>query len=237
MQRRRSLSGGFTLVELLVVIAIIGILVALLLPAVQAARAAARRTQCVNQLKQIGLAIQNFHAARKRIPMSHTYHTEFKVTRLYGTSVYDGNLSGRGWITASLPYLEQQARYDQMEPYFSGKFPSRTGINHEDLVDMANQPVPGFRCPSDSTVSEPFSIQQYQWVNRGIAVTNYKGNIGNNKMGSVGTGILDCHTSDSCNGFFWRFSFLKPIHFKDVTDGLSNTFLVGEDLGKATSLL
>jgi prepilin-type N-terminal cleavage/methylation domain-containing protein len=230
MHCRGRLSSGFTLVELLVVIAIIGILVALLLPAVQAAREAARRTQCTSQIKQIGLAIQNFHAARKQIPDSHTFHTELNIARSYGRAIFDGNISGRSWIVATLPYLEQQARYDQIKPYFAGEFPRQTGINHLDLVDVVNQPVPGFRCPSDPTASEPFSTVQYQWLNREIAVTNYKGNIGNNKMGDVGTGTPDCHRSDSCNGLFWRFSFVKPTHFKDIQDGLSNTFLVGEDL-------
>ncbi len=77
MHSQRRSQSGFTLVELLVVIAIIGILVALLLPAVQAAREAARRMQCVNQLKQIGLAIQNFHSARNQYPTSHSYGTIF----------------------------------------------------------------------------------------------------------------------------------------------------------------
>jgi len=214
---------GFTLVELLVVIAIIGVLVSLLLPAVQAAREAARRTQCISQLKQIGLAVQNFHGAKNLIPDSHTFHTD-------GRNSYLGHLSGRGWITITLPFLEQQARYDQLEPYFKGHFPSNTGINHVDLTNVVNQPVPGFRCPSDPTASEPSSTEQFQWPNREVAVTNYKGVIGNNRMGNVGTGTPDCHRSDNCDGFFWRFSFLKPLRFKDITDGLSNTFLVGEDL-------
>ncbi|MEO2049517.1 MAG: DUF1559 domain-containing protein [Pirellulales bacterium] len=220
-------SNGFTLVELLVVIAIIGVLVALLLPAVQAAREAARRTQCINQIKQIGLAIQNFHAARNRVPDSHTYHPK-------GRNQFPGNLSGRGWITLTLPYLEQQARYDKMEPYFDGQFPRNTGLNHPDLADVVNKPMPGFRCPSDATASEPFSTEQFQWKDKEIAVTNYKGNMGNNWMGGTGTSTqnVDCHSSATviCEGFFWRFSFLHPVQFKDVTDGLSNTFLVGEDL-------
>jgi len=213
--------SAFTLVELLVVIAIIGVLVALLLPAVQAAREAARRTQCTNQLKQIGLTIQNYHSTFNRIPNSHDFDN-------------GENSSSRGWICMILPYVEQQTRYDLMQPYFKGLFGSGTGINHPDLANVVNQPVPGFRCPSDADASQPVSTEQWQWIGQEIALTNYKGVMGNHVIdpgsGDVGVGAADCLETPDCNGLFWRYSYLKTIRFKDVTDGLSNTFLVGEDL-------
>ena len=223
-------TAGFTLVELLVVIAIIGVLVALLLPAVQAAREAARRAQCLNQMKQIVLAIHNYHDARKHIPYNHTYHARTSAQRTVGLPSFEGHLSTRGWITETLPYLEQQARYDLMEPYFGGKYHSITGINHPDLVNVVNQPVPGFRCPSDADAVEPTSWLQWQWVRKEIALTNYKGIVGNHKRGNNGAGDRDCMMLDHCNGFFWRHNFLTRIRFKDITDGLSQTFIVGEDL-------
>ena len=206
---------GFTLVELLVVIAIIAMLVTLLLPAVQAAREAGRRAMCMNNLKQIGLAIQNFHSAHNRIPKSHNYES-------------DHQLSGRGWITASLPFFEEQARYDVMEPYFHGAFASGEGINHPDLANVVNQPIDILRCPSAN--SRLVSKDEFQWKGREIAVTNYKGIIGNTKMGGRGVGSPDCHRSPDCRGLFWRYSHLKTIRFPKVIDGLSKTFLAGEDL-------
>ena len=97
---RKSLRA-FTLVELLVVIAIIGILVGLLLPAVQAAREAARRTHCTNNLKQIGLAMHNYHDAHGALP--------------YGASEIQNNKPGGSWGAFILPYLEQQPAYEQFE--------------------------------------------------------------------------------------------------------------------------
>ena len=107
---------AFTLVELLVVIAIIGILIALLLPAVQAAREAARRMQCTNNLKQMGLAVHNFHDARKGVPPA-----------CIGVSVNSGERIFRLTIWPLLyPYMEQQALYDQ---YVNANFGGRTGFN------------------------------------------------------------------------------------------------------------
>ena len=214
MRRYRS-KRGFTLVELLVVIAIIALLVTMLLPAVQSAREAARRAQCLNNLKQVGLAIQNFHSAHNRIPKSHNYEA-------------DHNLSGRGWISASLPFFEEQVLYDRMEPYFAGAFASGEGINHPDLANVVTQPLEIFRCPS---AGSPFtSREQFQWSGREIALTNYKGILGNTKMGGAGVGSPDCHRSPDCRGLFWRYSHLKTIRFAKVIDGLSKTYLAGEDL-------
>src|SRR5262245_38912372 len=103
MVSRTGLKRGFTLVELLVVIAIIGVLVALLLPAVQAAREAARRTDCGNKLKQLGIALQNFHDTYGNFPPGQT----------------DNDTANLGWGTYILPYIEQTGSYDAINTVFA----------------------------------------------------------------------------------------------------------------------
>src|SRR4051812_5661351 len=127
MFSNRSRLRGFTLVELLVVIAIIGILVALLLPAIQAAREAARRTQCVNKEKQLGLAILNYESAKKQLPLAYTPNYSISPGAVPWAGVCpsisqagqalpaDNGLPRHFVLTFILPYLEYQALYDQID--------------------------------------------------------------------------------------------------------------------------
>ena len=128
---------GFTLVELLVVIAIIGILVALLLPAVQAAREAARRTQCSNNLKQIGIAYQNYADARKMLPPGYT---------ATGT---DPNVTtpGWGWAAYILPYMEEGNIYQQID--------LTKPIETQNVIQTV---LSVYLCPSDQVVPAPFDV-------------------------------------------------------------------------------
>jgi prepilin-type N-terminal cleavage/methylation domain-containing protein len=173
---------GFTLVELLVVIAIIGILVALLLPAIQAAREAARRGACSNNLKNLALAVLNHHDVTKHFPVN------------MGASISVNEAPGReqpgvGWILNTLPQLEEQPLFDQFRAggAFEGNFVAglcvsprlnkglaslKNGISVPELMKTQLSVV---QCPSDGSARQLRS-DQYQWTpNCQVAVTNYKG--------------------------------------------------------------
>lgn len=233
-------NDGFTLVELLVVIAIIGILIALLLPAVQAAREAARRSQCTNNLKQLGLGILNHESAKKKLPVSISYSSPF-------SRGCDGpgqpSCSGISWIVNTLPYIEQQPLFDQFTRCFKGSFfsggglastavPAGGGLTCQQLLGIQ---TPMLLCPADESALN-LEIWQPQLQGVGVkqeAKTSYKGVAGDNQItGSSFPGSTpDCHNSDQdCKGIFWRHSYYRPHRMKDITDGASKTLMVGEDL-------
>jgi prepilin-type N-terminal cleavage/methylation domain-containing protein len=153
---------GFTLVELLVVIAIIGILIALLLPAVQAAREAARRVQCANKFKQVGVAMHNYHAAHKRFPPG-TVHWD---ARNFGDPDCGPNpppsaplhYHGWGWCVFLLPYLEQQDIYNQVD------FGSGVAIWNPVNFPVTQYRIEAFLCPSDPQGGE---LVVFTWYNGG----------------------------------------------------------------------
>ncbi|PQO45403.1 DUF1559 domain-containing protein [Blastopirellula marina] len=145
MSSKRS---GFTLVELLVVIAIIGVLVALLLPAVQQAREAARRSSCQNQLKQLGLAMHNYHGTYNSLPYGHLATSTSIST--------DPQTSGLGWVKAMLPFIEQ----DNLNDQWNYKSTYHTGTN----LNLIRNVIPSFLCPSDSQVSTWNSVPNYNYA-------------------------------------------------------------------------
>jgi len=143
MKRKRS--TGFTLVELLVVIAIIGILIGMLLPAVQQVRESARRIDCANNLRQIGLAMHNYESAHRQLPPGYTSYSTSDGSVASGVFI-DGSTwdagPGWGWATYLLPYFDQQNIFDGIDisqPIWAAK--------HRDLV---NKPIGTFLCPSSS---------------------------------------------------------------------------------------
>ena len=216
---------GFTLIELLVVIAIIGILIALLLPAVQAAREAARTVQCRNNLKQIGTAIHGYIDVYEVFPISISYH--------HSGPRPSPQVNGKGWIIGILPYLEQEPLFDQFIPGFIGNFGSGGGLKNAACRRAMKTQLSVLHCPSDASVLTN-STSQFQWEGIEVALTSYKGVIGDTRMGggySVHQGTEpDCHNTVGCNGIFYRTNYQEPIRLIDVRDGLTNTLMVGEDV-------
>jgi prepilin-type N-terminal cleavage/methylation domain-containing protein len=240
---------GFTLVELLVVITIIGILIALLLPAVQAAREAARMAQCQNNLKQLGLAIHNYHQVFGYIPPSTSYDNPMQDP--WKSNAPQQGMSGKGWIVAILPQLDQRPLYDQFVPGFTSYCysadPVHSGIRSTVCAAALKTKLPVLHCPSDPSVLLNTTYAANELYGTEASQTSYKGVIGDDIIGygssrwtrgSTTAGYSPgkpayantCHRTRSCPGIFWRHTYLRPIKFADVKDGLSNTLMVGEDV-------
>jgi prepilin-type N-terminal cleavage/methylation domain-containing protein len=224
----RLRSRGFTLIELLVVIAIIGVLIALLLPAVQAAREAARRTQCRNNLKQLGLAVHNYHDTFGKLPTSISPWGEG------ARPLPQAQRTGKGWILTLLPQIEQSGMWQTVEPHtVNGEMFAGNGIQHSSLRTLLLTPLSVIHCPSDPASLTPFN-NLAQWGGINAQVTNYKGVIGDTRMGSSAVhtqGTLpDCHATNNCNGLFYRNDYQDNIRLALITDGTSNTFMIGEDV-------
>lgn len=248
---RKNQRGGFTLIELLVVIAIIAVLIALLLPAVQQAREAARRTQCKNNLKQIGLSLHNFHDTFGKFPVGEMNddHTNW------------------GWPLFILPYMDQTPLYQVMTnvtdtncawvpPNMGGAtngtgFPSAPNIdgingatanwgrcqtnntcgNATTPGGAASKVVPGYVCPSDVLPPK---------TKNGLAKTNYLACIGNSLpwLGNTTTGLAATAAKNQ-NGLFRQCNDNNNTYvtnFSDITDGTSNTIAVGEVTSSVSAL-
>ncbi|MBA2115175.1 DUF1559 domain-containing protein [Bremerella alba] len=211
MVHHPSTRRGFTLVELLVVIAIIGVLIALLLPAVQQAREAARRMQCSNNLKQQGLALHNYHDVHQSFPSG-----ELTVSRL-------------GWQSLILPMIEQGALHDALDT--AGAFTARNTSadpawhNDPDVVSTGTTPlaqtiIDGYICPSDPSGGLNEKIRSDD--------SNYPGAYGkSNYVGAYTAAFYDSSGTKTADrkATFYENSKVK---FRDITDGTSNTLIVGE---------
>jgi len=260
--KNRRLPRGFTLIELLVVIAIIAVLIALLLPAVQQAREAARRTQCKNNLKQIGLALANYHDITVNVfPPGY-----IGLNQAGSSGVTANSLNGFGWATFLLPQIDQANIYNQ----FSGSTTLSFSTGLFGLTTTApptgtiSSPIAAFRCPTDPGLASIFvsavetvpvigttqnlsrsnyvavvgidpSITATGGVGLGNASTNCIGTSPNivcggigvyNNTGTVQTGLTAYSADVAYFGGVFGAQSKKGI--RDITDGTSNTILIGE---------
>lgn len=213
---------GFTLVELLVVIAIIGVLVGLLLPAVQAAREASRRMSCSNNLKQLGLAVHNYHSAHNELPMQAGGTFLDNVDKGTGEIAPGHNARRLSFLVGLLPFFEQQALWQKVSNPFEG-WAAMGAVSWQGAYDPWATQLQALQCPSDPAVS-----------NWGLGATNYGANAlgdspsygqtGNYEFGNGKWNYIQA-ASGSCRGFFVpRYRS----QFRDVLDGLSNTAMLGE---------
>ncbi|MBN2473614.1 MAG: DUF1559 domain-containing protein [Pirellulales bacterium] len=240
----RRNAAAFTLVELLVVIAIIGILVALLLPAIQNAREAARRAQCASQLKQVGLAALDYQAAFKRFPPGYLGPDRFGKM---SSPPAQGDGQGVGLLVFLLPYLEQNALYSQLDQHIDYNLDAEFWWDHADLWDRAQTRIGTFLCPSDDPYeSEVGTILFLHTHNSSTGAklqaavspnsaggdqlgrTNYVGVAG--QMGEIGP---DSHNNASAynrwKGIYLNRSQTQPR--QNAGDGASHTLMIGEALG------
>ena len=216
---------GFTLIELLVVIAIIGLLVALLLPAVQSARETARRTECTNNLKQIAMGLHGYHGALAALPWGNAY----------GTSGHPK--VALSWAALVLPYVERLAHYDLFDFALDGSDPANAAA--------VTTPIKIYACPSDPASSTPILPSRCICCSFGNANQSlglwYTGSLGPAKCDAcpfcpdpVSSPDNFCCQGENCGvfgsgpGMFHRTTVCVKFH--DVLDGLSNTILLGETL-------
>ncbi len=245
MLKKRSLMRGFTLIELLVVIAIIAILIALLLPAVQQAREAARRTQCKNNLKQLGLAMHNYHDVYNTFP-----HNSGRMVQVANVDQVCAEFS---WIFNSLPYLEQANIFSTAQTVFPfGTADRNHNANGATNLAIRRTVLTAVLCPSNSMPSIRTDQRNggYRWNGSSDAAgTDYVGNLGHvwagwKDCGAVpdfpganfvkgpnpGTPWINGEQSTEQSRYNGVFRINGSWGIRDIVDGTSNTIAVFENM-------
>jgi prepilin-type N-terminal cleavage/methylation domain-containing protein len=222
--KRSAAVSGFTLVELLVVIAIIGVLVALLLPAVQAAREAARRNQCLSNLKQLSLGLANYESANGSYPPAFEFAPNTTPQSMAPGAV------GPSWAVRLLPFVEQASLFNQIDKTVvaSGTWPggkAPPAIGHANNAKIRMAILQAFRCPSDN-----YQDTMMQWNATEWARGSYAANAGNGPLWNrPGDGIFGANSDGWKDGR--RRGAIGPnvaAEMRQITDGTSNTLLLGE---------
>lgn len=210
---------GFTLVELLVVIAVIAMLVALLFPAVQAARESARRTQCVSNMRQVALALLNHHDARGYFPHGNYNYIDGTDST---PEPYNNMQDRRCWFHETLPYIEEDALFNDFDTYMQT---NRSALGYPRLDTV----VPAFMCPADPLGPK---LDTFWGGFNGLSTQGFSGNFvgsaGNEYFNPTeinGENVHPLVASSKLNGMLFAIS---KVRIGQVTDGTSSTTLVGE---------
>jgi prepilin-type N-terminal cleavage/methylation domain-containing protein len=229
-QVKRRWPLGFTLVELLVVIAIIGVLVALLLPAVQSAREAARRSQCSNNARQIGVACQNFHAARNSLPMGYGPLPEGG----FGKSLGAGKpYTEWSWAAHLFAFMEQSsistAIADSLKLNWN---PGQLGSTPPTMEAIVTARVNAFYCPSDESVRTNFNEGRACFAGAALAEgygrMSYAGNFGYGQMEAPRTTEVATANLTPKDAYSGVFTYNHGDSLREISDGSSNTLLIAE---------
>jgi prepilin-type N-terminal cleavage/methylation domain-containing protein/prepilin-type processing-associated H-X9-DG protein len=227
MKRTHPFGPGFTLIELLVVIAIIGVLIGLLLPAVQKVREAVARSQCANNLKQIGLALHNYHDANHAFPQAYKVLPTSDPTAPPGTGVY-----GAGALVLILPYIEQDNLYRRIDVTRA----ALSSVNMPPANPAYSTPIKTFLCPSapGNPMVDYSAELSNSFNNFGITVSYPPGLVFGRSDYAPDAGMQAAIPGISINA---GASIIAqppdgPVRFTGITDGTSNTMMVIEDGGR-----